>query len=147
MTCTQLISYDILHPLTKNKVMSERQQAAQSRIVLVVVVVITLVTAFFMRGIVSTIMTMCCITPAFAFIFVPILYCPKLLKKSTGTVMLIASYIFFLLWLLLPPVKALFPDPVYPEWALALITFILCYLIDKRPVEVPEGDPEALAAR
>ena len=147
MTCTQLICYDVLHPFNKGKQMTEKRQAAQSRIVLVFVAVITLVMAFFMRGIVSTIMTMCCITPAFAFIFVPILYCPKLLKKSTGPALLIVSYIFFALWLLIPPLKAMFPDPVYPEWALALVTFVICYIADKRTVEIPEGDQEAIAAR
>ena len=147
MTCTQLISYDVVRPILKNPQQTEKQQALQSRIILVVVMVITLIMAFFMRGIVSTIMTMCCITPAFAFIFVPILYCPKLLKKSSGTVMLAVSYIFFILWLLIPGLKAMFPNPVYPEWGLALITFILCYFIDKRPVEIPEGDQEAIANR
>lgn len=147
MTCTQLISYDIVRPIRKNEQQTEKQQALQSRIILLVVVALTLVMAFFLRGIVSTIMTMCCITPAFAFIFVPILYRPQLLKKSTGTIMLIVSYVFFLLWLLVPPIKAFFPDPVYPEWGLALITFILCYIIDKRPIKIPEGDREAIANR
>ena len=147
MTCTQLISYDIVRPIMKNAVQTEKQQAAQSRIILIVVVAITLVMAFFMRGIVSTIMTMCCITPAFAFIFVPILYCPKMLKKSSGTVMLVVSYVFFALWLLIPGLKAVFPNPVYPEWGLALITFLLCYFYDRRAVDIPEGDAEAIANR
>lgn len=147
MTCTQLISYDVLHPLRRHSTLTEKQQASQSRIVLVVVSIAALVMAFFMRGIVSTIMTMICITPAFAFIFVPILYCPRLLKKSTGTALLIVSYAFFFLWMVIPPLKAAFADPVYPEWALALITFILCYIFDKRPVEIPAGDAEAIAAR
>ena len=147
MTCTQLICYDVLQPFNKDQQMTEKRQAAQSRIVLVVVAVITLVMAFFMRGIVSTIMTMCCITPAFAFIFVPILYCPRLLKKSTGPALLIVSYVFFALWLLIPPLKAMFPDPVYPEWALALVTFVICCVADKRTVEIPAGDQEAIMAR
>ena len=147
MTCTQLISYDVLHVFNKNREMTEKRQAMQSRFVLVAVMVITLVMAFFMRGIVSTIMTMICITPAFAFIFVPILYCPKTLRKSTGTALLIVSYAFFLLWLLIPPLKALFPNPVYPEWGLAVATFILCMVFDKRRVEIPDGDLEAIANR
>lgn len=147
MTCTQLISYDILSPFNKKREMTEKQQATQGRIVLVVVTAIALIMAFFMRGIVSTIMTLICITPAFAFIFVPILYCPKLLKKSTGPALLIVSYAFGLLWLFIPPLKALFPNPVYPEWGLALLTFILCCVFDKRQIEIPEGDREAISAR
>ena len=147
MTCTQLISYDVLHVFNKNREMTEKRQAMQSRFVLVAVMIITLVMAFFMRGIVSTIMTMICITPAFAFIFVPILYCPKTLRKSTGTALLIVSYAFFLLWMLIPPLKALFPNPVYPEWGLAVVTFILCMIFDKRRVEIPDGDLEAIANR
>ena len=147
MTCTQLISYDVLHIFNKNREMTEKRQAMQSRLVLVAVMIITLVMAFFMRGIVSTIMTMICITPAFAFIFVPILYCPKTLRKSTGTALLIVSYVFFLLWLLIPPLKALFPNPVYPEWGLAVVTFILCMIFDKRRVEIPDGDLETIANR
>ena len=147
MTCAQLISYDVLSPFTRNREMNEKQQAALSRVVLVAVLVITLIMAFLMRGIVSTIMTMCAITPAFAFIFVPILYKPSLLKKSTGITLLLVSYIFFFLWLFIPPLKAMFADPVYPEWVLALVTFVVCYVVDKRPVEVPAGDAEALAAR
>lgn len=147
MACTQLICYDVLSPLTRNRALSEKQQASQSRIVLIVVTIITLIMAFFMTGIVSTIMTLICITPAFAFIFVPILYKPSLLKKSTGTALLVVSYVFAFLWLIIPPLKAMFPDPVYPEWVLALVTFVLCYVIDKRPIQVPAGDAEALAAR
>ena len=147
MTCTQLISYDVLHVFNKNREMTEKRQAMQSRFVLVAVMIITLVMAFFMRGIVSTIMTMICITPAFAFIFVPILYCPKTLRKSTGTALLIVSYAFFLLWMLIPPLKALFSNPVYPEWGLAVVTFILCMIFDKRRVEIPDGDLEAIANR
>lgn len=147
MTCTQLICYDVIGPFTRGKNLTEKQHTTQSRIVLLLVTVITLVMAFYMGGIVSTIMTMCCITPAFAFIFVPILYCPKTLKKSSGTAMLIASYAFFLLWMLIPGLKAIFPNPVYPEWALAAIIFVLCMIFDKRPANSPEGDWEAIQKR
>lgn len=161
MACTQLVCYDVLHPFNAKRTMTEKQQAAQSRVVMVVVTAITLVMAFFLRGIVSTIMTLICITPAFAFIFVPILYCPRMLKKSTGTALLVVSYAFALLWLFIPPLKAMFPDPVYPEWALAVITFVVCYIVDKRParnvievddadgkhsVKIPEDDQAAIQA-
>ena len=53
----------------------------------------------------------------------------------------------FVLWLLIPPLKALFPNPVYPEWGLAVVTFILCMILDKRSVEIPDGDLEAIANR
>ena len=144
MTCTQLISGDLLAPLNNKVVMTEKKQAAQGRLILVVVTIIALVMAFYMRGIVSTIMTMCCITPAFAFIFVPILYCPKMLKKSTGIVLLVVSYVFFFLWLIIPGLQTMFPDPVYPEWVLALVTFLLCYFLDKRKIDIPAGDQEAI---
>lgn len=147
MTVTQLVCGDLLAPLNNKIEMTEKKQAAQGRIVLVAVTVVALVMAFYMRGIVSTIMTMCAITPAFAFIFIPILYCPKMLKKSTGIALLVVSYVFFFLWLILPPLKAMFPDPVYPEWALAVVTFFVCYFADKRQVEIPAGDQEAIAAR
>ena len=147
MTCTQLFCGDVLAPVNNKRTMDEHAQAVQGRIVLIGITAAALIMAFFLRSIVSTIMTMCAITPAFAFIFVPILYCPKLLKKSTGPALLIVSYVFFALWLLIPPLKAMFPDPVYPEWALALITFVICLIADKRTVEVPAGDAEAIAAR
>ena len=100
--------------------------------------------AFYMRGIVSTIMTLHCITAAFVFIFVPILYCPKALKKSTGPALLIASYVFFFIWLIVPGLKAAFPDPVYPEWVLALVVFFVCFFADKRTIDVPLYDRDAL---
>lgn len=146
MTCTQLICGDVLAPVNSKRNMTEAQQARQGRIVLVVVAVLGLFMAFRMRGIVSTIMTMICITPAFAFIFVPILYKPTLLKKSSGSAMLIVSYVFFALWLIIPALKAAFPNPVYPEWGLALITFVLCYIFDKRTIDIPAGDREAIQA-
>lgn len=43
--------------------------------------------------------------------------------------------------------EAAFPDPVYPEWVLAIITFFICFFADKRTVEIPAGDQEAIAAR
>jgi SSS family solute:Na+ symporter len=147
MTCTQLIYYDVIQVFAPKREVTEKSQAFQSRIILVFVTIGTLIMAFYMGGIVSTIMTMICITPAFAFIFVPILYAPKLLKKSTGPVLLAGSYIFFLLWMVIPPLKAMFPNPVYPEWGLAIILFILCYVLDKRPIDIPEGDREAIKNR
>lgn len=145
MACSQLICYDVLGPITNRRDMTEKQQATQSRIVLVAVTIIALIMTFFMRGIVSTIMTLICITPAFAFIFVPILYCPRVLKKSTGPALLIVSYAFAFLWLLIPPLKAAFPDPVYPEWVLAAVTFIICTFADKRTIDIPKGDQEAIS--
>lgn len=146
MTCAQLICGDLLAPLNNKVKMTEKKQAVQGRITLTVVLVICLVMAFLMTGIVKTIMTMCCITPAMFFLFLAILFFPKLLKKSTGVVTLAASYIFFLLWLLVPGLKAAFPNPVYPEWVIAIVLFALCAICDKRTVKVPDGDAEAIAA-
>ena len=61
--------------------------------------------------------------------------------------LLIASYAFFLLWMLIPGLKVIFPNPVYPEWALAAIIFVLCIIFDKRPANRPEGDWEAIQKR
>ena len=58
-----------------------------------------------------------------------------------------AALIFFALWLLIPGLKTVFPNPVYPEWGLALLTFFICYFADRRSVEIPAGDAEALATR
>ncbi|MCQ2452397.1 MAG: sodium:solute symporter family protein, partial [Oscillospiraceae bacterium] len=140
MTCAQLFCNDILAPVNKKREMTEHAQALQGRFALIGIAVLGLIMAFYLRSIVSTIMTLHCITAAFIFIFVPILFFPQLLRKSTGVALLAVSYLFFLIWLLVPGLKSAFPDPVYPEWGLALLTFLVCLLLDKRRITVPDGD-------
>lgn len=140
MSSVQLICFDILVPFKKNKpavdsLTAKKKQQTESRIVLFVLVAITLFMAFKAVGIVTTIITVLCITPAFFWIMVSFLFFPKLIKKRSALITQIVAYIFFFIWLLVPAVKAAIPTPIYVEWPLCTVVWFLCAAIDKEPID------------
>lgn len=140
MACVQLLCYDVMAPLRKdkNKPISQRH----SRIALLILGAVTLFCAYFCMDIVKTVTIVLCITPAFLLAMVAMMYCPKLLKKHTMVITQAAAYIFFFAWLLIPAVKSAFPTPIYVEWPLCVIVFFLCYFFDKQPITIPAAHKE-----
>lgn len=136
MAVTQVAYNDVLNPLLK--LSDSKRDMLYTKILLVVVFAVTLVVSFFLNGMVSALITVQCVIPSFGLVVLSILYKPSLLKKHTAQVTMIASYVFFALWLLIPGIKGLFPTPIYVEWPLAIVLFILCYIFDKEPVKIPE---------
>jgi SSS family solute:Na+ symporter len=145
MSAVQLVNFDILAPIQKNLVNTPKSEAFASRITLIVMVAATLFLAFKATGIVATIITVLCITPAFFWMMVSFLYCPKLIKKSSALITQIVAYLFFGLWLFIPAVKVAIPTPIYVEWPLCTVVWILCYLLDKRSIDkvVPKSERSA----
>lgn len=137
MAVVQLLCYDVLAPLRKDK--SKPISKTQSRITLLVLGVFTVFCAMFCTDIVKTVTVVLCITPAFLLGMVAMMYWPKLLKKHTMVITQAVAYIFFLIWMFVPAVKAAFPTPIYVEFPLCIITFFLCYFLDKEPIKIPKA--------
>lgn len=135
MAVVQVSFSDLFMEIFGHKVKSEKQEVRLSKVTLVVMFAVTLIVSFFLKGMVSAIITVQCVIPSFAIVVVCILYCPRLLKKRSAFITMLVSYIFFLLWLIIPPLKTMFPSPIYAQWPLAVVTFICCYFFDKERIE------------
>lgn len=144
LASVQLVEFDILAPLRKEKsARTEKQEKATSRIILVILTAVTVLAAFTIKSFVSAFLAILCITPAFFVLVVAVLYCPKLIKKSSAIVTMGCAYVFFLLWMFVPAVKAAFPTAIYFEWPMCIAVFILCCIFDKRKISIPERRAES----
>lgn len=141
MAVTQVAYNDILNPIFK--LSSSNRDMMYTRILLIVVFAVTLIASFFLNGMVSALITIQCIIPSFGLVVLSILYKPSLLKKHTALVTMTASYAFFVLWLLIPAIKSTFPTPIYVEWLLAIVLFVICYFFDKEPISIPQKHASA----
>lgn len=104
---------------------------------------VTVLAAFTIKSFVSAFLAILCITPAFFVLVVAVLYCPQLIKKSSAIVTMGCAYVFFLLWMFVPAVKAAFPTAIYFEWPMCIAVFILCCIFDKRKISIPERRAES----
>lgn len=139
MACVQLLCYDVITPLRRDKKPVAKKQ---SQLVLLILGVVTLLCAYIATDIVKTLTILLCITPAFFLGMIAMMYFPKLLKKHTMVITQVVAYIFFAAWLFIPAVKAAFPTPIYVEWPLCVAVFFLCYFFDKTPITPPAPHKE-----
>lgn len=140
MAAVQVFCYDIMAPINLRRQSADeksRKKAMniQVKVVTLVLSAVMLFCAYKATGIVATIITVLCITPAFFWIMLSFLYWPKLIKKSSALITQVVAYIFFVLWLFVPAVKTAFPTPIYVEWPLCTVVWFLCYFLDKRSIE------------
>lgn len=153
MSSVQLICYDILVPFKKGKVESDpiaakKKQQNETRIVLFILVIITMFLAFKATGMIATIITVLCITPAFFWMMISFLYFPKLIKKRSALITQAVAYIFFFVWLFIPSVKAAIPNAIYVEWPLCTVVWFACAALDKEPIDevIPKSQRKLSAA-
>jgi len=140
MASVQIFCYDVMAPInlrsrSNDAAANKKRMSIQSKIITVVLAAVMLFCAYRAVGIVATIITVLCITPAFFWIMLSFLYWPKLIKKSSALVTQIVANVFFLLWLFIPGIKAAFPTPIYVEWPLCTVVWFLCAALDKRPID------------
>ena len=97
------------------------------------------VTAYFLAGkvsgILSTIMIGLSLTAAFTLLMVCTLYFPKLCRRSSGFWTLLAGLITLFIWQLFPAVRLL-PHLIYAEWLVCITVFAIVYFVDKRPIDI-----------
>lgn len=134
MASTQLITNDVLAPFKKTTRIDNKMDVVTSRIILIILTAVTLLVAFTIKSMVGTLITILCITPAFFWVVLGLLYFPKLLKRHTAVITISFAVAFFLLWLFIPGVKAAFPTPIYFQWPACTVIFWLCNLIEKKPI-------------
>ena len=147
MASAQVFCYDVMAPInlrnqSNDPAANKKKMNIQSKIVTVVLGVVMLFLAMKAVSFVATIITVLCITPAFFWIMLSFLWFPKLVKKSSAAVTQIVAYVFFIVWLLVPAVKAAIPTPIYVEWPLCTVVWFLCAALDKRPIDpvVPKSE-------
>ncbi|MGN1002481.1 MAG: sodium:solute symporter family protein [Oscillospiraceae bacterium] len=147
MAAVQVFCYDIMAPINLRRadpdpIRQKKKMNIQTKIITVILSAVMLFCAYKATGIVSTIITVLCITPAFFWIMLSFLYWPKLIKKHSALITQIVAYIFFVVWLFVPAVKAAIPTPIYVEWPLCTVVWFLCYFLDREPIDkvVPKSE-------
>lgn len=151
MASVQVFCYDIMAPINIKRQQTKGDERkflnAQTKIVTLALSAVMLFCAYKATGMVATIITVLCITPAFFWIMLSFLYFPKLIKKHSVLITQIVAYIFFLIWLFVPSVKAAIPTPIYVEWPLCTVVWFLCAL-EKAPIDevVPKNQRVKLSS-
>ncbi len=120
-----------------NPNLGDRESLLGSRIVVLLVSVLTYLLAITVSGILKTILIGLTLTTAFTIVLLATMFTPRLCRKSSAVVTLLAGIVQLLVWQLVPATR-IAPHPIYLAWPVCLAAFLLTALFDKRPA-VPEG--------
>ncbi len=117
--------------------MDEKQEQLMSRIIVLATSVITYILAMTVVGILKTLIIGLTLTTAYTVILLFTLFAPKLCKKSAAAWTLITGTVFLALWVFVPAIRVV-SHPIYLEWPICLITFLLVSVFDKRQANIPD---------
>ncbi len=125
--------------------LTERGERIISRISVLVLSILTLMLALTVSGILETLLIGLCLTTAYTLVTLMTLFAPGICRRGHALWTLIMSMAALVLWLIFPQVSTFFksinlPHPIYFTWMVALLTFFLVALFDKRTIEVAAGD-------
>lgn len=131
-----LVMQDVVNPLLKSEP-TQQQGILRSRIVVLVVSVVTYIMAMQVRSILGTIMLALSMLTAYTVILLFSIYAPRLCKRSSATITLLAGILTIFVWNLFPS-SHIVPDVVFLEWIVCVITFLAVGVIDKNVAPLPE---------
>lgn len=131
-----LVVNDIFKVYTKTE-MSEKQELMLSRIVVLVISIFTYILASSAKGIISTLLIGLSLTTAYTIIVLFTMYAPKLCKKSAAAITLGVGILVLVLWILVPATHIV-SHPIYLEWPICLITFLLVSVFDKNQANISQ---------
>ncbi len=131
-----LVVSDIWKPYIQPD-MDEKQEVIVSRLVVLVISIVTYILATTVVGILQTLLIGLTLTTAYTVILLFSMFAPKLCKKSAALWTLIVGIAFLALWVFVPAVHIV-SHPIFLEWPICLITFLLVGVFDKRPANIPE---------
>ncbi len=136
---TTLIVKDIWKSLIKPDI-SKKQELVASRIVVLGVSIATYILATSVVGILKTLLLGLTLTTAYTVILLFSMFAPKLCKKSAALWTLVVGIAILILWQFVPVIRIV-SHPIFLEWPICVLTFLLIGAIDKRPATI-SGLPE-----
>jgi SSS family solute:Na+ symporter len=117
--------------------MTEKQELVMSRVIVLAISVITYILAITVVGILKTLLIGLTLTTAYTIVLLFTLFAPKLCRKSSATWTLGVGTIFLVLWVFVPQIHIV-SHPIFLEWPICLITFLLVSILDNRPANIPD---------
>lgn len=138
-----IITRDIV-VANSQKTLSDQQQIVISKIILVAIAVLSLLVALGVESIIDFLMQLMTLYTPYALIILAVFYCPKLLRKSTCIATVLAGAVVMVLWAVVPTLAQTI-SAIYVTLPLCSIVMLLCYLFDKREMDVTkrlEGQTE-----
>ena len=125
--------------------MTEKQGLQYSRIAVLVISIITYVLAMSVAGILKTITIGLTLTSAYSVIMMFTLFAPKLCRKSSAFWTLLTGIVFLAVWLLVPAIHIV-SQPIFLAIPLAIVTFLVTTVLDKRRATIPERNTSNISS-
>lgn len=117
--------------------LTEKQELIFSRVIVLIVSVFTYILASTVVGILTTILIGLSLTTAFTLIVLFTMFAPKLCKKSAAAWTLGVGILILAVWVFVPS-SHIVAHPIFLEWPICLITFLLVSVFDKNPADIPQ---------
>lgn len=114
--------------------MKDKTEVMLSRIFVVIVTLVSLFLALMVSEIVSLFMTVATFVVPQGVLLLLMFHFPKVVKKSSCVVSLIATLAAIVAWYLFPALHV-FRELAYFVVVVTLACVVICYLVDKRPVD------------
>lgn len=125
--------------------MTEKQGLQYSRIAVLVISIVTYVLAMSVAGILKTITIGLTLTSAYSVIMMFTLFAPKLCRKSSAFWTLLTGIVFLAVWLLVPAIHIV-SQPIFLAIPLAIVTFLVTTVLDKRRATIPERNTSNISS-
>lgn len=115
--------------------LTEKQELRFSRVIVLIVSIVTYILASTVVGILSTLLIGLSLTTAYTVIVLFTMFVPKLCKKSAATWTLFIGILILVAWIFVPATHIV-SHPIFLEWPLCIITFLLVSVFDKKHANV-----------
>ncbi len=128
-----LFSQDIFKRYIKPDI-DENTFSLVTKLTVVVIGIVTFFLASSVVGILKTLLVALSLTTAFTLTMLFTIFKPSMCRKSSASATIIAGIITLVVWQLVPAVR-IFSHPIYMEWIVCTIVFLVVMIIDKREIK------------
>lgn len=125
-----------------NPEIDDEKFALVTKMTVIVIGIFTFFLSLTVVGILKTLTIALSLMTAFTLTFFFTIFKPSLCRKSSATTTIIAGVIVLILWKAVPGIR-IGSHPIYLEWVVCTIVFLLTSVIDKRPIT--EEHPKEIA--
>lgn len=123
----------------------EKRSVLMMRVCVIITGLLTYGAALTVSSILGTIMIGLSLTAAFSVVVIIALFFPKYSSKAAGFWTLLMGLLMLILWQLVPAVR-IFPNVIYAEWLVCIITYAVVYLVSPAKKQVPAVQTQTAGA-
>ncbi|MFZ7103071.1 MAG: sodium:solute symporter family protein [Peptococcaceae bacterium] len=122
----------------------QKQQLLLSRSVVLIISLLTYFLATSVLGIIKTLLIGLTLTTSYTAVLLFLLFAPQYCRRGSAFWTVLTGMIFLALWQFVPAIRIV-PHPIFLAWPVALVTFLVVYLIDSRPIKsMKQGNPVSM---